>query len=417
MATVAEPLPATALSLHPRADPERTPAVQLFVGISVLLVAGIGTAILTAPDHQWWYLYFSQLGTVAVFSGFSFNTTLLAAGILIFLLSRRVRQEMREHSARRRTHRRGPALVSGLIASLGLHLAVVGLVPINTVKPVHDLAALGITFSFLVLLIVTPIYVPGLRRRLVLKNVPTGILLVGGFVIMTCGVINLTLFEFIAFASMFLWLWLFFGHMAPARTTERAARRRLRRGLSIVAAAPVVTADAARTFVWSAVGAPAATSATYVVASPSASVPLRGSRVSSTAPDVVASEASTTALSAPVPAVPALLTSIPEPVAAVRAPVDAVPVVVAPVAAASSPVAAVGAAASVTPSSSCSTTATDDVVRLRSSASRMRLSRRVPGTPAMTRPPSRPSRSTPPAASRSPRLRAVLRSRAPSTRL
>ena len=406
MPAVAQPLPATAVGLHPRADPERTPAVQLFVGISVLLVAGIGTAIITAPDQQWWYLYFSQLGTVAVFSGFSFNTTLLAAGVLIFLLSRRVREEMHEHAVRRRTHRRGPALVSGLIASLGLHLAVVGLVPINTVKPVHDLAALGITFSFLVLLIVTPIYVPGLRRRLVLKNVPTGILLVGGFVVMTCGIINLTLFEFIAFASMFLWLWLFFGHMAPARTTERAARRRLRRGLSIVAAAPAAAQDVARTFVWSSGGAPAPTSATYALSTPSVSgsVPLRGSRVSSTAPRVVVSEASTTALSAPVPAPPAVLKSIPEPVAAVSAPV-----------AASAPVPVVGAAASVIPSS-CSSTATDDGVPMLAVGVGLR-SRRVAGTAASTRPSSRPSRSRPPAASRSPRLRAVLRSRAPSTRL
>lgn len=204
----------------------RLAAVHLFAGISVLLVGGIAVSIFTAPDHSWWHLYFSQLGTVTLFSGFAFNVTLMAAGLLIFLLAARVRREVRAHAARVRSARRAPAIVSTLVGSMGLHLSMVGMVPINTIKPLHDWGALGIMISFVVLLIVTPITVRGLGREFLAMNLPAGILLVGGFVSMYAGLINLTLFELLGFGAMFTWLSLFFGCLVPRAHRMRAADMR-----------------------------------------------------------------------------------------------------------------------------------------------------------------------------------------------
>jgi hypothetical membrane protein len=222
----------------------RLAAVHLFAGISVLLVGGIAVSILTAPDHQWLFLYFSQLGTVTLFSGFAFNGTLMLAGLMIFLLATRVRQEVRAHAARVVSPRRGPVVVSALVASMGLHLSMVGMIPINTIKPLHDWSALGITISFAVLLIVSPIFVRGLGRTFLLMNLPAGILLVGGFTLLSVGVINLTAFELLGFGSMFTWLSLFFGCLVPRsmrmsradlRDAVRARRRHLRRALPLLA--------------------------------------------------------------------------------------------------------------------------------------------------------------------------------------
>jgi hypothetical membrane protein len=222
----------------------RLAAVHLFAGISVLLVGGIAVSILTAPDHQWLFLYFSQLGTVTLFSGFAFNGTLMLAGLMIFLLASRVRQEVRAHSARVASPRRAPIVVSALVASMGLHLSMVGMIPINTIKPLHDWAALGITISFAVLLIVSPIFVRGLGRTFLAMNLPAGVLLVGGFSLLTLGMINLTAFELLGFGSMFTWLSLFFGCLVPRsmrmshadlRDIVRARRRHVRRALPLLA--------------------------------------------------------------------------------------------------------------------------------------------------------------------------------------
>lgn len=217
--------------------PTRVAAVHLFAGISVLLVAGIGVSILTSPDHLWLKLYFSQLGTVHRFSGLTFNGTLMTAGLLIFLLSWRVQREVRAHGKRANSPRIGPAIVAPLVGAMGLNLSIVGMVPINTIKPVHDSAALGITIAFAILLIVAPIVVRGLGRTFLCINLPAGVIVVGGFAIMTAGLINLTLFELLGFTAMFTWLTLFFGCLVPRATrlrvtdVVRGRRRHVRRAM------------------------------------------------------------------------------------------------------------------------------------------------------------------------------------------
>lgn len=196
----------------------RLASVHFFIGISAFLVGGIAIAILTTPDPFWWHLHFSRLGTFADFSGGVFNGTLTTAGGLMMVLSRRLHRELRVHGARSRSHRGAPVTLSGLVAVFGLHLAAVGVVPINSDGFVHDWAASGVSLSFAALLVAAPSLLRDLDRPLAGLTVPAGVILAGGYAAMVTGIINLAGFELIGFTLMFVWMSVFMGCLSPRAT-------------------------------------------------------------------------------------------------------------------------------------------------------------------------------------------------------
>ncbi|KRA25068.1 hypothetical protein ASD65_12010 [Microbacterium sp. Root61] len=209
----------------------RVASARAFSTIAGLLAIGVALAILTTPDPLWWHLHFSHLGTFPVLSGAIFNATIMTTGTLIALLSRRVYIELRAHVARSRSHRRSPIVLSTLTASVGLHLTGVGLVPIDTLTALHEGLAFGIPISVAAMMIAAPALLRGTGRPLGKRTIPAAGALVGAYVVMNLGFINLAAFELIGFTAMFVWMTMFLGCLVPraaASAPETAPAGRMR---------------------------------------------------------------------------------------------------------------------------------------------------------------------------------------------
>ena len=175
--------------------------------VMALLAAGTLVSVVTTSDPGWWRLHFSELGTFRTFSSYTFNTTLILTGLLITAFALRVRADLRiRHRIR---HRRSSALLVGLITSVGIHLSLVGLIPITANTFLHDRAASGVMLSFLGILALTM-----LRQRhapRALRWATTGVTAglgaaIAGFVVKG---INLAALELVGFLLIFAWIGVF----------------------------------------------------------------------------------------------------------------------------------------------------------------------------------------------------------------
>ena len=185
-------------------------AAQIGFATFALLVSGLLLSIATTPDPLWWHLHFSRLGTFPVFSGHAFNATIVltSAGVVVF--ASRLRAEMSRHAGTAvLLNRRSATVVPILIALLGVHLSVVGFVPVNSNEFLHDRGSTGAVFSFIAVLASSRWMLRGMHpvvacasRRVAVGLLATIAPYIGGF-------INLAAFEVIVFTMVFWWLLLF----------------------------------------------------------------------------------------------------------------------------------------------------------------------------------------------------------------
>lgn len=210
----------------------RPDSQHLAVTSVVLLVIGTALAAATTSDPHWWQLHFSELGTHRDFSGAAFNTGSMSAGGLLLVFAARVRQELAEirrqiaSAVHARTHI--ARLLVCLIASFGLHLALVGLVPLNVDTALHERGASGTMLSFLGILCVM-LASPWTPRRLRLICAGITVLLVPAIVVFVLGGITLATLEIIGFGLIFVWLVTFSAALRRA-TGDRVRRRHEREG-------------------------------------------------------------------------------------------------------------------------------------------------------------------------------------------
>lgn len=220
------PLPSAASTPPPHtSDPvrwlQRAGAVRLAVLALLVLTGGIAVSAATTTDPLWWQLHFSRLGTFHNASGAVFNGTLVAAGLVVAVFARSAGRELRRlesHSVRRGTGLTARILFTGV----GVNLALVGMVPLNSNKLLHDHVAAAMVLSFGALLLSSPWLMHRMPRLLV---VTTGVvfvyLFVGGWLFVSA-TINLALFEVVAFSAMFSWTGVLLGCMRRgARVTPR----------------------------------------------------------------------------------------------------------------------------------------------------------------------------------------------------
>jgi hypothetical membrane protein len=195
------------------------PTMHLAGLVLVVLVGGILASILTTSDPLWWQLHFSQLGTFGDLSAAFFNTTLKVGGSLVVVFAVRVRRDLRRLG--RRAGRRGAATASALFLTvIGVNLALVGCVPLNTDKDLHDKVAGMMVLGFAALLLTSPFLLHRLPKRLVLTTSLVFVFLFAGAWLFVTATINLALFEVIAFSAMFAWSGVFTQCLAGS-----AARR------------------------------------------------------------------------------------------------------------------------------------------------------------------------------------------------
>lgn len=179
---------------------------SLHVGAAVLsvLLGGLTLSIVTTSDPLWWQLHFSQLGIFGDLSSTLFNSTLKVSGTMVVLFALFVRRDILRLG--RGSVRRGSATLACICLNVvGVNLALVGCVPLNTNKDLHDKVAGMMVLGFLVLLVSAPVMLRRLGARM---SISTGIALVWLLVSITLFVtatINLALFETISCGAMFAW--------------------------------------------------------------------------------------------------------------------------------------------------------------------------------------------------------------------
>ncbi len=183
--------------------------------LAMLLIVFMASATLasmaTAQDPQWWEYHFSQLGTADDFSSSLFNLALIIGGAFVTTfalyvdrdLTTLVRQGVLERAS-------APRVVSVVFIVMGVLLAGVGLVPVNVSTPIHNFCAVGMSISFLVLLIGAPWILRGMPRRFFVFCWGGIVLLLASAVLFEpLGYYNLTAFELAAFSIIFGWISVF----------------------------------------------------------------------------------------------------------------------------------------------------------------------------------------------------------------
>lgn len=179
---------------------------SLHVGAAVLsvLLGGLLLSISTTRDPLWWHLHFSQLGIFGDFSSALFNTTLKVSGAMVIVLAHFVRRDILRLG--RGAVRRGSAtLACACLHVVGIDLALVGFVPLNTDKDLHDRVAALMVLGFLVLLASAPVMLHRLGRRMAVSTGVALIWLALSITLFVTASINLALFETISCGAMFAW--------------------------------------------------------------------------------------------------------------------------------------------------------------------------------------------------------------------
>ncbi len=190
---------------------------SLHVGAAALttLVGGLLLAIATTSDPLWWQLHFSQLGIFGDLSSAFFNTTLKVSGMIVVVFAFCVRRDIARLG--RGPVRRGAATVAFLCLNcVGVNLALVGCIPLNTDKDLHDKVAGSMVLGFLVLLLSAPLMLNRLGKRMAIGTGIALVWLIASISLFVSATINLALFETISCAAMFAWSGMFTQILASA---------------------------------------------------------------------------------------------------------------------------------------------------------------------------------------------------------
>jgi len=197
---------------------DAVPTMHVGAAALIVLVGGLLLSIATTSDPLWWQLHFSQLGTFHDLSAAFFNNTLKVSGMIVVYFAFRVRRDVRRLG--RGPVRRGAATIAFLCLNvIGVNLALVGCIPLNTDKDLHDRVAGSMVLGFLALLLTSPVLFHRLGKRMAISTGVALVWLVISIALFVSATINLALFETIACAAMFAWAGMFTHILASAQAT------------------------------------------------------------------------------------------------------------------------------------------------------------------------------------------------------
>ncbi|MDR6689936.1 putative membrane protein [Microbacterium sp. 1154] len=191
------------------------PTMHVGAAALIVLVGGLLLSIATTSDPLWWQLHFSQLGIFGDISSAFFNTTLKVSGMIVVVFAFRVRRDVRRVG--RGPVRRGAATVAFICLNVvGVNLALVGCIPLNTDKDLHDKVAGSMVLGFLALLLSAPFLFHRLGKRMAIGTGIATVWLIISIALFVSATINLALFETISCAAMFAWSGMFTHILASA---------------------------------------------------------------------------------------------------------------------------------------------------------------------------------------------------------
>jgi hypothetical protein len=202
-ALIAGGLGAVTGAVHRRAH--RQSAYRAFNVVAMLLAAGCLASMSMTSTGAWWALNFSTLGTSNDLAAACFNLGLVVSGGAMAAMAGRLASgiDRRAYDARRGA----VPTVRALIAIIGVSLAGVGLMPIDTDEVLHNAFACAAGAAFALLAALAPVLVRRMPRNLIRASHASLALEVSAFVIYDrMGLVSLTVFEIVAFALVFVWL-------------------------------------------------------------------------------------------------------------------------------------------------------------------------------------------------------------------
>lgn len=126
--------------------------------LTMLMVGGVFTAMLTAPDPDWWIHHFSYLGGGGT-SGLTFNGTLIVAGLVLITLADRLTNDLSRAPA---TAGGRTTIVRTLLIVAGACCALTGFFPYDWYEPIHMAFAFTMMLSIAALMVIAPRAIPGL---------------------------------------------------------------------------------------------------------------------------------------------------------------------------------------------------------------------------------------------------------------
>lgn len=186
-------------------------SMRVAVLLALFLISGTFISMLSASDPNWWYLHFSSLGADSGVSSYAFNGTLIIAGLAMVGLTKHIINDFRKLKQEKGLAKRTKVGILAFgITGIGIMLALVGSFVYNVFPTVHNLAAGGMAFCFLAIILILPLLTPDFPKTFFLASYSlfAGLLL-SVWLYLSVGYFNLTVFELIAAAIIFTWLIVF----------------------------------------------------------------------------------------------------------------------------------------------------------------------------------------------------------------
>lgn len=183
--------------------------------LATLLVVFMGTSVLasmaTAQDPAWWEYHFSQLGTADDISSRLFNLAVIIGGAFVTTFALYVHRDLTTLVRQGVLVRAwAPRFVATVFIVMGALLACVGIFPLDVSFWLHNLSAVGMSLTFLGMLVSAPWTLRGMPARFFWFCGGAVVLLLGGAVLFEpVGYYSLTAFELLAFATIFGWISVF----------------------------------------------------------------------------------------------------------------------------------------------------------------------------------------------------------------
>jgi hypothetical protein len=218
--------------------------------MAMLLASGSLASMSLTPTGRWWAHNFSTLGTSDDIAAMCFNGAMVLSGGGIALMSGALTRALT--ASRFAVRPRGLVGMRVLISLIGVSLMGVGFVPIDGATGLHDTFASSAGASFGALVVGVRWFARRMPRTLVIvSDVFLAFLAAAWVAYALLSIVNLTLFEVVAFTLVFVWLITLVvtthrtGESAPATAATPGAD-----AAPMGAVAPEAGASAASTWGW-----------------------------------------------------------------------------------------------------------------------------------------------------------------------
>ena len=172
------------------------------------IIAGVGIAMITNGEQQWWQHNFSFLGTPDATRAWSFNITLIFSAFLLMALIDYLFVTLQKAypKSKRLT------ILRILLILVALNFGAVGAFPYNEIKlfqMIHNQVANMLVYLIIILIITLRWLLPSITKDFLKLSyvIALGLILVS-ILWLVVGYLSLTAFELIAFILAFTWLFL-----------------------------------------------------------------------------------------------------------------------------------------------------------------------------------------------------------------